>query len=572
MKYDFFNFRHTPEKTELHAVRIFEARLKQRGVQPAPGFEITVIRNDACAPEEFRLSGARDSKKLQLDCGSAAAFLYAVGKILRTGNYNGTLFTPGVIRGNWVPEKSFRGIYLASHFYNVYEVAPVEMIEEYLEDLALRGYNVLELSPGSAAKIANSPEAAADLERRKRFWKYASELGMKLYIYISNHGYDDSPQEIRAVPTGHSFFGTEICPGKPEGMAYLLDKFRNDFEEIKDIDVAFVQFWPYDQGGCKCEKCFPYGANGMFKLAEKTVPLIREYWPEAEIVWATWEFDWKGEDLGEWSTLYEKLNQGKADFITHIMADSHGSFPEYPLKHPLPANVKLITFPEISMWGRAPWGGYGATPLPERFSALFGEISHISSGGILYSEGIFEDFNKVLYADMFFTGKNDTAETFREYACYDLGLPENSLDDFKRFLCILEENHEGVIWLEELSTPCDLFDRMKSKPVWRLKGKKWQNTQEMLDLAEKLDKQLPSWAKNSWRWRLLYLRAVIDFQFALHDNETNEITEKAMIEIAEIYCVSPRTASRRVTPFTDEWLKYHTKEKFVFNKKTIGVD
>ena len=113
---------------------------------------------------------------------------------------------------------------------------------------------------------------------------------------------------------------------------------------------------------------------------------------------------------------------------------------------------------------------------------------------------------------------------------------------------------------------------MKSKPVWRLKGKKWQNTQEMLDLAEKLDKQLPSWAKNSWRWRLLYLRAVIDFQFALHDNETNEITEKAMIEIAEIYCVSPRTASRRVTPFTDEWLKYHTKEKFVFNKKTIGVD
>lgn len=572
MKYGIFNFEHLPEEMELLAVRIFEARLKKRGAEPDPECEIKVVRNKRCSSEEFRLSGLYDSKKLQLDCGSAAAFLYAAGKILRTGNYSGNVFTPGNWRGIWIPAKSFRCVYFASHFYNVYEVAPLEMVLEYLEDLALLGYNFFQLTPGSAAGIAHSPEAEADLVRRKKLWQYASQLGMKIYIYVSNHGYDDSPQEIRAVPTGHSFFGTEVCPSNPDGMAYLLNKFRDDFEEIKDIPVDVVQFWPYDQGGCKCDKCYPYGARGMFTLAEQVVPLIREFWPDAKIAWATWEFDWQGEDLGEWSTLYRKISNGEASFIDYILADSHSSFPEYPLQHPLPGNVNLITFPEISMWGRAPWGGYGATPLPKRFSRLFGEIAHLSEGGILYSEGIFEDFNKVLYANFFTSGTNDTATAIREYAHYDLGLPECAMKDFNRFLELLELNHEGLIWIEKLNRACDLFDTMKNKPVWRLKGKKWESTEEMLALAKKLDEQLPEWSKKSWRWRLLYLRAVIDCEFAHHENETNEITEEAMLEIAAIYRINPRTASRRVTPFTDEWLKYHADEKFVLNRKTIGVD
>ena len=65
---------------------------------------------------------------------------------------------------------------------------------------------------------------------------------------------------------------------------------------------------------------------------------------------------------------------------------------------------------------------------------------------------------------------------------------------------------------------------------------------------------------------------MIDHEFAHHDNETNEITEQAMLEIAAIYHVDPRTASRRVSPFTDEWIKYHVKEEYKFNRKTVGVD
>ena len=571
-KQGIFRFSAVPEKLEQHALRIFEARLKKRNVTADKEFEIKVVRNPRCQSDEFRISGSDKTKKLQLDCGSSAAFLYAVGKLLRTGNYADGTFAPGTWRGSWNPAKNYRCVYIASHFYNVYEVSPVEFMEEYLEDLALQGYNYLKLASGSAAKNAGTPEFFAAMARRRRLFKYAVELGMNLCVGVGNFGFNDSPQELRAVDTGHSFFGTEICTSNPAGLDYLEKKYRADFETLKDLPVKTVQFWSYDQGGCGCKKCFPYGVNGMFKLAGKLVPLIKEFWPDAKIMWVTWEFD-KYENIGEWETLYKKINNGEADFLDSIMADSHNSFPAHPLNNPLPGKVELVTFPEISMWGRAPWGGFGATPLLKRFSRLYGEVSHISSGGILYSEGIFEDINKSLYANMFATGNNDIKDTIIEYANYELGLPESSLDDFRLFLEILEENHHGLTWVEKVNEKiADLFELLKDKPVWRKKGKKWGDTETALKLAKKLDALMPEWAKKSWRWRLLYLRAVIDFELAHNNNDTNDVTEKAMLELVKIYNVSPRTASRRVSPYTDEWIRHHVKENYKINRKTVGVD
>ena len=572
MKQGIFQFDFTPGTLEKHALRIFEARLKKRNVTADKDCVIKVVRNSRCKPEEFRLSGSFNSKNLQLDCGSGAAFLYAAGKLLRNGKYADGIFTPGNWRGSWNPAKSFRCVYIACHFYNVYEVSSVEFMEEYLEDLALLGYNYLKLGLGSAAKIAGSPEHTAALIRRKRLITYASELGMDFCHGVGNFGYADSPKELRATDNGHSFYCTEICTSNPAGLDYLEKKYRADCENLKDVKVKTVQFWSYDQGGCGCKNCFPYGVNGMFKLAGKLVPLIKEFWPDAKIMWVTWEFD-KYDNIGEWETLYKKINNGEADFLDSIMADSHGSFPKHPLNNPLPGKVELVTFPEISMWGRAPWGGFGATPLLKRFSRLYGEVSHISSGGILYSEGIFEDINKFLYADMFATGTNEIATTIEEYANYELGVPETSLPDFKRLLDLLEENHPGLVWVEKVNEKIsDLFELMKDKPVWRKKGKVWGDTATAFALAKKLDAELPAWAKNSWRWRLIYLRALIDFELAHNENNTNDVTEKAMLELVKIYNVSPETASRRVSPYTDEWIKHHVKEEYKINRKTIGVD
>ena len=130
-----------------------------------------------------------------------------------------------------------------------------------------------------------------------------------------------------------------------------------------------------------------------------------------------------------------------------------------------------------------------------------------------------------------------------------------------------------MVWVEKVNEKiADLFELLKNKPVWRKKGTKWGDTETALKLAKKLDALMPEWAKRSWRWRLLYLRAVIDFELAHNNNDTNDVTEKAMLELVKIYNVSPHTASRRVSPYTDEWIKHHVKENYKINRKTVGVD
>ena len=95
MKQGIFQFETAPDKLEQHALRIFDARLKKRNATAAADHLIKVVRNPRCKPDEFRLSGSFEAKNLQLDCGSSVAFLYAVGKLLRTGKYADGIFTPG---------------------------------------------------------------------------------------------------------------------------------------------------------------------------------------------------------------------------------------------------------------------------------------------------------------------------------------------------------------------------------------------------------------------------------------------------------------------------------------------
>ena len=564
----FFRYSFDLEPLEVKTLEIFAARLAKRQVKANPEYSITLRRNEACQDEEFRLSGGVDAKNLVLDYRTPAAFLFAAGKLLRTGVFKDGTFTPGKWRGIFRPEKAIRCVYFASHFYNVFEVWQMHKMKEYLEDMALLGYNYVTFAKGSAAKIKGSPADIADQERRHELMKYANSLGMKLRYGIINLGFDDSPAEWRAKPTGLSFFGTEICVSHPQGLDYLVKNFIDAAEAVKDVDVGLFQFWPYDQGGCGCEKCAPYAANGMFKLAERIIPLVRQYWPKAKIVWTCWLVGKKHPQ--EWDMIYEKINSGKADFIDYLMIDAHANFPEYPLQHGLPGKTRMITFPEISMWGRHPWGGYGATPLPGRFSALYGEVAHLSDGGVLYSEGIFEDFNKFMYAGFFNSGNNSTEISIGEYANYELGIDESLLDDFKRLVKLMETNHFGLVWAEDGDGK--ILCKLKNKPVWAKAGKVWQNTDEMLALAEKIDSRLPEWAKKCWRWRLFYLRAVIDFELSHNDNEPNDVTEKAMEELVEIYEVSPVDANRRVIPFTDEWIRHHIDKNFKLNLSLLGVD
>ena len=99
----------------------------------------------------------------------ARGLLYGVGKFLHTSTYGSQGFTPGSWRGVSVPKMPVRGIYLATHFHNYYQVAPIEEVTRYVEDLSLWGPNSFLVWFGMEEfNGINDPKAQAMLDASAR--------------------------------------------------------------------------------------------------------------------------------------------------------------------------------------------------------------------------------------------------------------------------------------------------------------------------------------------------------------------------------------------------------------------
>ena len=239
-----------------------------------------------------------------------------VGKFLRTSRYDKGGFTPGPWRGTSVPTRQVRGIYFATHFHNYYHDAPVEEIERYVEDLALWGLN--ELAVWYDTHHFNGADDPKAVEFRKRLHAVmaaAKRIGMDVSLtLIGNEAYGNSPAELRATPGAGrgGYYPCAVCPSKPEGMKYILKILGEWFDGAADLKPRSVWIWPYDQGGCGCAECKPWGSKGFMKCVEEVGNLARTKMPGTKIVLSTWMID-----QGEWSGIKEQLarTKGLADEI-----------------------------------------------------------------------------------------------------------------------------------------------------------------------------------------------------------------------------------------------------------------
>ena len=72
-----------------------------------------------------------------------------------------------------------------------------------------------------------------------------------------------------------------LPPGRLE--AILKDR-RAMIEAFADLDVGYFWIWPYDQGGCKCADCKPWGGKGFVRAGAAVGRLVRELLPRAKTV------------------------------------------------------------------------------------------------------------------------------------------------------------------------------------------------------------------------------------------------------------------------------------------------
>ncbi|MCD4824657.1 MAG: hypothetical protein K8S55_08620 [Phycisphaerae bacterium] len=461
-------------------------------------------------PEGFSIGqGGKDV--IRITGNDDRGLLYGIGKFLRTSRYDGGGFTPGDWRGTDAPKGSFRAIYAATHFNNFYEAAPALEVQQYLEDVALWGANaVIVHFPAWQFKGFDDPAARKILEQIRRLLKAARSVGLKVgLIQAPGQGFATAPKEILATkyPDGlarRGDLGVNVCPGNPAGHDYLMELCGQLMDEYKDVGLDYFVFWPYDEGGCGCSRCWPWGAEGYPRLSRDIALMARTKFPGLETILSTWCYDTP--PAGEWEGLAGFLGQDN-DWLDYVMADSHEDFPRYPLDEGVPGGLPLLNFPEISMWGRHPWGGSGANPLPARFERLWRMTGGKLVGGMPYSEGISDDMNKIVCFQFYWEPDRTADEILREYIAFEYS--PDVVDDVLAAIHLLEET-----WVDP-----------------KAEAEKVMKAHEII---KEVDAKLPPQASRAWRWRILYLRSLIDVERLAGDHPTGAYA-KAIEELVEIY-------------------------------------
>jgi hypothetical protein len=167
--------------------------------------------------------------------------------------------------------------------------------------------------------------------------------------------------------------------------------------------------------------------------------------------------------------------------------------------------------------------------LPARVQRLWDQVKHVVRGGLPYSEGLFEDLNKAIVSQ-FYWGDQPATQTLREYANYEFvgADPEAVL----AMIDGIEANHTAT---------------------GTGKAPDLQAAESVLERARAIDETLSAFSRRAWRWRILYLRAVLDrerYAAALKEGwptkkswgdllEGNAVAEDAFGELIRIFRCRP---------------------------------
>jgi hypothetical protein len=316
-------------------------------------------------------------------------------------------------------------------------------------------------------------------------------------------------------------------------MKYILQLLGEQFDWAADLKPRSVWIWPYDQGGCGCAECKPWGSKGFMKCVEEIGKLARQKMPGTKILLSTWYMD-KAELAG----VLKQLGERK-DLVDGLVNEDNilpgaaglGGMDQQPgatapvLRQDLP----VVGFPEISMHETFPWGGFGATPLTGRAQGQWNAQKKNIDGAFPYSEGIYEDITKIVYSQ-FYWSDQAAAETVKEYIAFEFS--PDVVADVAGVIKTLEQNHH-MRWWPGLHDGVPL--EMNWLPSRGAKPQADPGAEEAYATMQRIDGLLTPQAKKAWRWRQLYLRALLDSELKTNGGKPNDKCNEAFAELIKIY-------------------------------------
>ncbi|TSA33205.1 MAG: hypothetical protein D4R65_08215 [Verrucomicrobiaceae bacterium] len=551
-----------PENPSPVVERIFEifSRVihERTGIAPARGENGKIVfgLRDGLGAEGYEIADGKNGEIL-IAGNDERGLLYGVGAFLRSSRYQPGGFEPGAWRGKSAPASPLRIAYLASHTGNWYENAPREAVQRYIEELGLWGYNTVMICCATEQFGSFSdPRAQQLITHVLSILEASKQIGLKTaLVHCGNNTYKSLPPELGAVEVGSkqiTALGTHACPAKPAGRERLMREWTEVLEAFRPVGLDYVCFWPYDNGGCNCEACRPWGSNGYISLSREMAGKFREFYPKGEVILSSWRFL-----AGEWHDLYDVLGKDPG-WAQYMLANSCRGFPDdvaksdkETMERGSPGNLTLMVFPEISMLGMWPWGGRGAAFRTEAVKQDIQQARRIGAASIMpYSEGSYEDVSKVLWVQAFWDPKRSVDGILEEYVRYEYApqaLPE-ALNVIKTL---------GT--MQEMSLKSKKFS-----PQEAADGKRCG------DFVEQMEPKLPAYARASWRWKLFATRCRIEAclrqgrAFQPDGSYTGEV-QRYIDELNRIYCVDDRTL-----PFTRPGI--FDREKSAGKKKQVVDD
>ena len=169
----------------------------------APGLHLELVIDPTLAVESFRVeavptatsTATSTAKSWRIVGGDTRGLLYGGGSLVRR-------HLAGIDpAGSGAPAKPVRGVYLATHFGNWFQAAPVDEVETYVDDLALRGANSIavwfDLHQYRGWK---DPAVAPMITRLRAILGRARSRGLETTLTcLANEAWADSPPELRAT-------------------------------------------------------------------------------------------------------------------------------------------------------------------------------------------------------------------------------------------------------------------------------------------------------------------------------------------------------------------------------------
>jgi hypothetical protein len=500
----------SPGELAEKAVELFSARWKERtrvklsrrlpaGVTPAWTLKAGTVKDASLRadlqaaglplPEKPQAYAIATSGRTLTVCGSdALGLLFGLGWLLRHLELEPARAPMPALNETRAPAVYNRGVYFATHFNNYYETAPLARIDRYIEEMALWGFDLLMFwfdanwFPYGFWKDPAS-RGSKMAARLRHIGEKARACGLKVgTMGLGNEGFAHQPPPGLQVDSRGRHGGfyplSQICPSKPGGLRMILENRRKIMELVGPVDT--YTHWPYDQGGCGCEQCSHAPGRWGKKFLELAAPIaeiVRKANPDVEFFISTWLMDEQ-----ERAMVYALCDQ-KADWFQGIMTQTN-----HAAERPLDPRYKWMVFPEISMFDCyfTSYGCNGANPAPVRFEAEAGKIARAGCGTALYSEGLYEDVNKAVYASVLW-----------DPAC----TAERVLEEYTRYYFGRKNVKAGVRLLQDLETTWGAKALLKADPA---------TVARLAADARKLNDRLPPLRDAIERGRLLSGRAEMD--------------------------------------------------------------